>query len=135
MADELTDFAADLGLSADAAETAEITIAHLFQHISGRQRDSRVRGWAKLTKSDRIKQALENHGIRVVALNRDGDFQLDLGYLLQISPWLKNRYILWRADQKAGGRRLESAFTVGGKNFEDRLARLISGTVPMLRVI
>ena len=94
----------------------------------------RFRGRAKLTKQDRIKQALENQGIRVVAINRDGDFQLDLGYLLQISPWLPNRYILWKADRKAGARRLETAFTVTGKKWPEQLARLVGGTDAMLMI-
>ena len=42
------------------------------------------KGIIKIGKSDQIKRALKNQGIRVVATNRDGDLQLDMGYLLHI---------------------------------------------------
>ena len=90
------------------------------------------KGIIKLTKQEKIKAALENRNIRVVAVNRDGDLQLDLGYLLQIKCDAPGRFILWRRSQKVPVGRLESAFTVSGKNWADQLAGLVGGTEPML---
>ena len=90
------------------------------------------KGIMKIGKSDQIKRALKNQGIRVVATNRDGDLQLDMGYLLQMNCWKKHTFILWKRTPKIPTGRMETAYTVSGKNWADHLARLVGGNQPML---
>jgi len=72
-------------------------------------------------KANQLKKALEAQGLRVRE-NREGNFQLGQGYLLQIHCWNGN-CILWRPLAGTNVRRLDTAFFPGyGKNWAGTVA-------------